>query len=180
MLIASAPAATAIPVVFSNPSGTPTFDAAAIPAGGIPHALDIWFDAGEGYYDFSITLVASVGLDLDAFLPNAALSPTVSLTTGESGTLVLIDSNSFFLRSGPIHVGTLSVSGALFGATLALADLPAALSPSFTDASFGVVAIPVPHIVAVVVPEPATAILLGIGLATMSARRGRTRRRPKR
>lgn len=161
-VIALAPrSAGATPIVFASADGMPS-GPAGIPLGGGTHILKLWFDPGEGFFDFILSFSAGSGLELLSFTPDPGISPSVELDPGDGGTLSLLD-GSTLSRVGPLRVGELSVQGLIAGATLRLVDLANVIAPSYVNEGFEVVEVPTPQLIAIVVPEVSTAPLLGLG-----------------
>ncbi len=167
--------AVATPILFHSPNddGLGT-GVAAIPIDG-PFALNLWFDPGEPFFEFLLTLSADSGINLLSFMPNPG-TEVDEITLGDGGSLLLEGGSKNSAQAGPFRLGRLLLEGLVPFSELVLRLLEQDDSlPGYVDQEFEYIDVPIPLVIASVpVPEPgAIRLLLLTGLAL-----GLLRRRP--
>ncbi len=165
--------ARATPSVFHSAPPPVDLGATSLPTDPASQTLELWFDAGEPYYDFLLSLVVGSGMTVVGFIPDPIAVSLFDLTTGDGGSLSLIGGDSLSEATGPTRLGELSIVVTAIGSELRVEPIHGVSAPSYVNGAFELVGLPTPLLAAVAVPEPGTGWLLALGLVTLGSRKSR-------
>jgi hypothetical protein len=162
LVLAAAGNASAFSIFHSPANNGVDGGVALVPDDGSDFTLFLWFDPDpDTTFGYSgVFLTAAQGLELASFTGEA----DVLANTGGFPTTLGVDGGDVSNGdSAPRRIGSLIVRGTSFGATLNVT------AGTFTDSSFAAQPVtPLPQLVAQVVPEPGTALLLGAALVGLA------------